>query len=257
MRLRFGSDARAEVVLVISGVFLLTVFAPVPLISAVFPDLAGYSRWAATSAFEVTICLAATMLLLRSGVLRALRELGLLGSVAQGFGVAFVATLPMLTFFGATSPLPPAIDALELLFFAGISPFSEELVFRGFAFWLLYKHARLGFWPAVFLPTLLFAGAHIPQGDGAAEIASILGLTAIASIWFSWLLLRWENLWVPVGMHVLMNGWWVVFAVDDTALGGWMPTAVRVLAILLSVFLTVNRHHLWKRADPGRPATAS
>lgn len=49
------------------------------------------------------------------------------------------------------------------------------------------------------------------------------------------------NLWVPVGLHILMNGAWVIFTMDGTevAAGGLISNIVRVTSILLAITITV------------------
>ena len=49
------------------------------------------------------------------------------------------------------------------------------------------------------------------------------------------------NIWVPVGLHMLMNGAWHVFTMEGTevAAGGLISNIVRVVSIALAVGLTV------------------
>jgi len=44
-----------------------------------------------------------------------------------------------------------------------------------------------------------------------------------------------------------MNFWWELFAIDDTALGGWYANGVRLATIALGVLLTVFKDRLWPR----------
>jgi hypothetical protein len=60
-------------------------------------------------------------------------------------------------------------------------------------------------------------------------------------VWFAWLFIEWnDNLWLPVGMHFLMNFYWDLFNVSDTAIGGFMLNLPRVLTIALSVIFTIR-----------------
>jgi len=43
-----------------------------------------------------------------------------------------------------------------------------------------------------------------------------------------------------------MNLWWEVFAVDDTALGGWLANVARLLTIALAIVLTIYKDRIWK-----------
>ena len=43
-----------------------------------------------------------------------------------------------------------------------------------------------------------------------------------------------------------MNLWWEVFAVDDTALGGWVANGARLATIIVAVLLTIYKDKIWK-----------
>jgi uncharacterized protein len=124
--------------------------------------------------------------------------------------------------------------------FGVISAIGEEVRFRGFAFGLLYRRLRLGFWLSMILPSVAFALGHLYEVHGLRDSLSILALTGFGSVWFGWLYVRWEyDLWVPIAIHALMNSWWAVFSVSDTALGGHQANDARLLTIVLSVVLTL------------------
>jgi hypothetical protein len=42
-----------------------------------------------------------------------------------------------------------------------------------------------------------------------------------------------------------MNLWWEVFAVDDTALGGWLANGARLLTIACAILLTIFKDRFW------------
>jgi uncharacterized protein len=240
-----GGDVRAEttrqraiLAVVILAVFLIAEFAARPVVVLLAPDITGYPRWLATAALSVAICLLAVMLLCSVRVTAALHEMRMRRSPLAAVLFAFTVTLPMPVAFAFSGPMSEAVDPMRLLFYAGIGPLSEEVVFRGFAFWMLYRLARWNFWPAALIPAAFFALGHLYQANDVMSALGILAITAIGSVWFSWLLVRWDNLWVPLAMHAFMNGWWLVFEVDSTALGGWMPTLVRSLVVALSILFT-------------------
>jgi hypothetical protein len=59
--------------------------------------------------------------------------------------------------------------------------------------------------------------------------------------------MRWQdNFWPVFGLHALMNLWWEVFAVDDTALGGWLANAARLATVVVGVLLTIYKDRIWK-----------
>lgn len=85
-----------------------------------------------------------------------------------------------------------------MLFFTVYSPFAEEILYRGFAFWMLFRLARFGFWPFAMLPALVFGLDHMAQSRDLTEQVGIIALTGVGGLWFSWLLMKWENLWAPI-----------------------------------------------------------
>ena len=48
------------------------------------------------------------------------------------------------------------------------------------------------------------------------------------------------------GLHCLMNLWWELFGVADTALGGWIANAARLLTIAVAILLTTYRDRFWR-----------
>ena len=172
---------------------------------------------------------------------RALWVLGLHRAPSSAFALAFAVTLPMPLVMAWHAPLTLTADtAHELMRGAVLPGFGEELLYRGFLFGLLFRFAGWGFLPAALAVALLFGGAHLYQGSNLAEAAGVFALTGIASLWFAWLYVEWDdNLWVPVAFHVLMNAWWIVLPVSDDALGPAWSIALRVAVMVLSVVVTL------------------
>ncbi len=78
------------------------------------------------------------------------------------------------------------------------APLSEELLFRGFLLSAL-SHTRLGFFGASLLTTLGWTILHAGySGLGLVEVF-------LAGLFFSWLLWRTGNLWVPLACHAAYN----------------------------------------------------
>ncbi len=103
--------------------------------------------------------------------------------------------------------LSPAFSGEQLIvaLFVGVT---EEMVFRG---WLLNATLPLlGRWPAVLLNAALFLLIHFPvwaaKGVLLENLAggAFLGIMAL-SILFGWAMIRSENLWVPVAMHMFYD----------------------------------------------------
>ncbi|WP_457654020.1 CPBP family intramembrane glutamic endopeptidase [Rhodocaloribacter sp.] len=230
--------------LVILAVFVVVVFAGGHITSVLFPGVKGYHHWLLRIAIDSALCLLATMALYKTGLLDALRALRIVAPVLGPVLMAIVATLPMPILFSFTGSFSAEFDPLRLFFSAGIAPFEEELIYRGFGFWLLYRLANWGFWPSALLPAVFFSWGHVAQASSLGGAIGIVALTAAGSIWFSWLLLRWNSLWAPVAMHALMNGWWEVFEVDTTALGGRLANVARFATIGLAIAITLRRDRL-------------
>jgi hypothetical protein len=118
------------------------------LISLISPELSGYTRLSVVFGLEILFCIIAVMIIARKNPIGAVEELELLESLPAGLLVSVVITLPLPLIFSLSSPISDDIEGIRLLYFAFFSPLEEEIIFRGFAFWMLYKYARLGFWGA-------------------------------------------------------------------------------------------------------------
>ncbi len=153
----------------------------------------------------------------------------------------------MLLAFALTSSVNPNMTFLTVGVGCFLAPFAEEVLFRSFMFRQLYRRARLGFWFSALIPSVLFALGHLYQSNDFWELVGISAITGLGSILSCWIFIRWQdNLWAIFGLHSLMNLWWEVFAVDDTALGGWLANAARLLTIALAIVLTIYKDRIWK-----------
>ncbi|MEZ5424968.1 MAG: CPBP family intramembrane glutamic endopeptidase [Pyrinomonadaceae bacterium] len=197
---------------------------------------------------QIAFCTGAIIFVYRTGLKGALSELGLWRSpFKRAIVFSLIATLPMLIGFAATSNLAAGLSLVNILAFTVISPLAEEVLFRGYIFRQLYRRVKTGFWPAVLLPSLLFALGHLYQSKGVWDFVAITLITGLGGVLFSWVFMRWkDNLWVPFGLHFLMNFWWEIFAVDDTALGGWVANIARFLTVAAAIFLTLYKDRFWK-----------
>jgi membrane protease YdiL (CAAX protease family) len=231
-------------VFLVLAVFYLLNYHAIDLVRLFFPDIIGYPRWGARMIVETVGCIIAVMALYNIWLTGALKEMAMIKPVHTAFLLAFVATLPMSLTFGISSSFVPDADAMRVLFFTILSPVTEEILFRGFAFWMLYRYARLGFWTAALLPAAIFGLMHMAQSQELFERIGIIAITGVGGIWFSWLLMRWENLWVPISFHVLMNFWWMIFDAGATALGDVFANIARAATVLLSILFTIWKDKL-------------
>ena len=173
--------------------------------------------------------------------------LGLSGNIFKGLGIALICVLPLylgLSFFGDFNTkltFPVIYDKCIL------TGFKEELVFRAFMFGLLFRYAKTGFFWAVILPALYFGSVHLYQGHDVLSALAAFGVTFIGALYFSWMYVEWNfNIWIPVGLHVLMNGAWHIFTMEGTevAAGGLVSNVARIASIALAITLTVYCHKM-------------
>jgi Type II CAAX prenyl endopeptidase Rce1-like len=102
------------------------------------------------------VCLLAVWLMYRSGLRGISHELGLSAPVLPAIAFALIASSPMLIGFAVTRSLSPHLDVLPLLFRAILSPFVEEIEFRGFGVIQLQRGTGWPFWVVVWPSALLF-----------------------------------------------------------------------------------------------------
>lgn len=172
---------------------------------------------------------------------RVNEALGLNGSIVAGLVFALAVTAVMLGYFALTSPLTIPEEPVWAFVRGSVLPgFGEEVFYRAFLFGFLFRYAGWGFLPASLLVALAFGMAHLYQGNSAGEAAGIFAITAFGGLWFSWLYAEWGfNIWVPTFVHMLMNAWWTLFSVADSALGPMGANLVRLVVIIVSVVATV------------------
>ena len=90
------------------------------------------------------------------------------------------------------------------------------------------------------LPALLFGLVHAGQGSDLGSVAGIVAITGLGGLLFGWLFVRWGfNLWPPILLHVGLNSLWIVFALGETALGGWLGNGLRLAVVIGAIVLTL------------------
>lgn len=196
-----------------------------------------------------------------------LAELGLRAPIGPAFLFGLFATLPMAIWLGLSDAPLADLDPLTLLFTLLVWPFVEEVLFIGFAFRRLYRHAGWGFLAAALAGPVIFAVLHVGNSFFAdVELGKPLfaaGLAIAGGLLLAWLFVAWgDNLWVPILFHGMMNFWWEGFGLDRAGLGIVGSDIVRLAAVALAIVLTLWRHRLpfgLKPAPawPGREAGGS
>ena len=239
------------ITLVTLAVFWVLNAYPWSLFGRLASDTEGWPRVAALMVFRYGPWLVGPVLvaMLFFGARGSLNALGLDRSPLTGLAVSFAGTLVLLAGLAATMPLALDEDWLiSALRFALLPGVFEEVFYRAFLFGLLFRFAAWGFLPAAFIGAIFFGAGHLYQSGEMLEAAGIFAITALGAVWFAWLYVEWGyNIWVPAGFHVLMNFYWGLFNVADTALGSWVANGLRVAVIFISVLLTL---HIARRNTP-------
>ena len=212
--------------------------------------LHGWASLGVANLLQVILSVWGVTITHATGIKHAIGELGLRAPISRAAIFAFIAAFPMLVVFALSSPLNPKMSVLSVGVGCFLAPFAEEVLFRGYMFGQLYRRAHWGFWLSALVPSILFALGHAYQATGIVQLIGIFAVTGLGSILGCWLFARWQyNLWAVFGLHSLMNLWWEVFGIDDTALGGWTANGARSLTVTIAILLTIYKDRLWKPVD--------
>ena len=168
----------------------------------------------------------------------------------RGLGFAFLCTLPLPLVYTFAYPISETSTLLVRTLNSAVLPgISEEVLFRCFLFGVLFKVAKWGFLPAAMLGAVIFGGGHIYQGHALLDSLGVFGITAVAALWWAWVYVEWDyNPWVPIGFHVFMNGWFVLFTVSETAMLPIVGEIARASVVVISIAVTL----VIKRRNGGR-----
>lgn len=225
------------------GVFVLLEVIDTRLFDLIGAETAGWLRTFAITvliygpwAIATTIC--AFLVAGRGNVLSAL---GLSHLPLQGLAIGFLGTVVFLIGIALTSPFSPGEIWLRIFVHGALLPgVMEEVLYRAFLFGFLFRFARWGFLPAALIGAVIFGAAHLHQSGEPMEAAGVFAITAIGAVWFAWLYVEWDyDLWVPISFHLLLNWYWELFNVSDTALGPMLANILRLVVIGVSIILTL------------------
>lgn len=210
-----------------------------------FSEINQWIQYSIRYTLQIGLCFAFTLTILSlvKEPYNLFDTLGLKNKISYGLFISILFTLPMLLGYLIIAPLNMEITFLEILFWSFISGFSEELLFRGFLFGLLFRVLKIGFFPSIILASFLFGIGHLYQGSDFNSTVSIFAITFIGSLVFGWLYIEWDNnLWVPIGTHILMNLYWSLFDLEATnALGGLGANIFRLLTIFFIIVITLMK----------------
>jgi membrane protease YdiL (CAAX protease family) len=214
--------------------------------------MSGWATNGVANVLQLILCTTGIVVAHGIKVRHAFAELGLRAPIGRAAAFSFIAALPMLMVFGLTSAINPKLSPLSVGIGCVVAPFAEEVLFRGYMFGQLYWRARWSFWLSALIPSVLFALVHVYQASSVWDLIGILSVTGLGGLLGCWLFLRWQgNLWVVFGLHSLMNLWWEIFAVDETALGGWLANGARLVTVAVAILLTIYKNRFWSPLPPG------
>ena len=133
--------------------------------------------------------------------------------------------------------------SLKKLFLGAVFPgLFEELIYRGFLFGILYRYCNWRFIWAALPAAVLFTLGHFYQAHDFMAGLQVFCITALGSLFFSWLYMKWDNnLWVPISFHISMNAIWTLIPIigSTTSVGNVTANIGRLLTVALAVALTV------------------
>lgn len=177
--------------------------------------------------------------------------LGLQKGAREGLQMAFLSTLPMLLGLGGLANFNATWQWEPFILSVALAAFSEEILYRGFLFGQLHRQAGWPFALAAGFGAVVFGLGHLYQGHGFWDTFGIFAVTFAGGLWFAWLYKAWGyNLWVPIGLHFLMNFYWMVFESGTNALGGVWPNVFRAATIAITVIWTVRRQKAAPQLQP-------
>ncbi len=172
------------------------------------------------------------------GIKKALPELDLSKGLFTGMAWAFIITLPMLIGYAVVSE-KYVFSIPDLVAYSLLAALAEEILFRGFLFGQLSRHANWKLWMGALAEAAIFGFVHLYQAHNGMQAAGIFAVTFAGGLWFGWLYIKWEyNLWLPIFLHMLMNAYWSIFSMGENALGGTFGNIFRAGTILLSLLIT-------------------
>lgn len=165
---------------------------------------------------------------------------GLRRNFLKGWAVGLLCCIPMLVCNLIAGHVEFGWDKLFLgAVFAGLF---EELIYRGFLFGVLHRYCGWRFIWAALPAAVLFTLGHFYQSHDFVSGLQVFCVTALGSLFFSWLYMVWDNnLWVPISFHIMMNGIWVLIPIADatSSVGSTTANIGRLQTVALAVTLTV------------------
>lgn len=239
-----GMNWRGPRALVVAGAVTAALIWTTVSGQAVRPLLSGvqtpYLASVLANLSDVAVMGVLLMLSARAGPRRVFGLTGLEAPVVRPLLWAAVLFVPAVAVAAVNAPVSREFTAPDL-FWQGVGfPVIEEVVYRGLAVGALILWAGWRWWAACLLPALLFGLVHAGQGTDLGSVAGVVAITGLGGLLFGWLFVRWGfNLWPPILLHVGLNSLWIVFALGETALGGWLGNGLRLAIVAGAVGLSL------------------
>jgi uncharacterized protein len=208
------------------------------------PHLTGiqtpYLASALVNLSDLAVMAGLLMLAARAGPGRAVGLTGLKAPVVRPLIWAAALFVPAVAIAVLSAPVSREFTGLDLFWQGAGFPVIEEVIYRGLAVGALILWAGWRWWAACLLPAVLFGLVHAGQGSALMDAAGIVAITGLGGLLFGWLFVRWGfNLWPPILLHVGLNSLWIVFALGETALGGWLGNGLRLALVVGAIVLTL------------------
>ncbi len=191
--------------------------------------------------YTITILpLVATVSILHRTFKNIFEKLGLSGNLLVGLLISFIVTLPSLVAYSLKFNINNKLSFDTIIINTISSAFFEEIIFRAFLIGQLYRFTRLGFLPSIITSSTLFGLVHLYQSNDPNELIGIFLITFLGSVLFFWIYAEWKfNLWTAIFLHCFMNLYWLVFDVDNNALGGTYANIYRFMTVFLAIFFSI------------------
>jgi membrane protease YdiL (CAAX protease family) len=184
--------------------------------------------------------LVATVSILHRTFKNILDKLGLSGNLLVGLLFAFIVTLPSLVAYSLKFTINNKLSFDTIIINTISSAFFEEIIYRAFLIGQLYRFTRLGFLQSILIGSTLFGLVHLYQSNDPNELIGIFLITFLGSVLLFWIYAEWKfNLWTAIFLHCFMNLYWLVFDIDNDALGGTYANIFRFMTVFLAIFVTI------------------
>lgn len=187
---------------------------------------------------QIIVVLIVTALLFKKSPFEIL---GLKKDILKGMFFGFLFVVPMFIGYGYVVGFKTGITLSRIHMDMILAGFSEEFLFRGFAFGILFYYAGWGFISAVLIPSILFGIGHLYQAENLTEGIGVFLFTALGGAGFAWFYLAWRSLWMVIFLHGFMDLAWDMFSVQSNVTGNLNANIFRFITLGLVIYFSVKK----------------